>query len=59
MGVSGASAPECELRKTAWPLKRRGGSREPNSGYGVRECSARQGNSMRVVRGRKRLLLVG
>jgi hypothetical protein len=42
MGVSGASAPESEPRKTAWPSKRRGGGREPNSGYGARACSERR-----------------
>ena len=48
------SVVQIDHRKTARPWKRRGGSREPNSGYGVRESSEGQGNPMRVAGERKR-----
>jgi hypothetical protein len=43
-----------DLRKTARPWKRRGGSREPNSDYEGRESFEGQGNPMRVVEERRR-----
>jgi hypothetical protein len=48
MEVSGASVPDSESRNTARPLKRRGGSREPNIGYETLDHFEGQANPRKV-----------